>query len=105
MFPSVGPYGTVAVGGYMQPNERLIAKKEAWAEAKRGLTEVGRGPLRITTRPLLGIEFNQAFADGEDGSLRPVVHLQFVENVSHMVLYGLFTKVKVIGDFLVGFTV
>jgi len=28
----------------MEPNERLIAKKEAWAEAKRGLTEEGVPP-------------------------------------------------------------
>ena len=30
--------------GCMEPNERLIAKKEAWAEAKRGLTEEGVPP-------------------------------------------------------------
>src|SRR6266568_1864013 len=66
---------------------------------------LGGGPLRLTSRRVLRIEFNQTFADGENGGLRPVVNLQFVKNVSHMILDGLFTKIQVIGNFFIGFAV
>ena len=48
-----------------------------------------------------GVQLDESFPNGQDSSLCAVVDLQLMENISHMILDGLFAQVQVIGDFLV----
>jgi hypothetical protein len=57
--------------------------------------------LMLVTQLWPGIQLDESFPNGQDSSLRAVVDLQLMENVSHMILDGLFAQVQVIGDFLV----
>lgn len=50
-------------------------------------------------------EFDEAFPDGENCGLRPVVDLKLMEDVSHMVLHRLFAEIQAVGDFFIGFSV
>lgn len=52
-----------------------------------------------------GVQLDESFPNGQDGGLRAIIDLKLMEDISHVVLDGLFAQVQVIGNLLVGFSV
>jgi hypothetical protein len=51
------------------------------------------------------IQFDQPLPYGKNGGLCPIIDLQFMEDISNVILHGLFTEVETVGDLFVGFSI
>ena len=51
------------------------------------------------------VQLDQAFPDGQNRRLSPIVNLELMKNIADVILYCLLTEIQAVGNFLVGLPV